>query len=191
MIIVRHEYPSFERFDTCLYILVDLVFTEVFYLNTATVVIRKDITFAGIIAKSCLAHFGQIISGDKTGSGATPCLVDILVFVDFRSGTNIVKHSNGIDHSLEVIGIAASVVTADSEGVSIFGCLGHGYAGRISGSLQSSVNVKADTRPTGSNHNSIVIYSAHSYINLGLIEGSGPFSSAVVLTADNDLAVIC
>ena len=190
VIVVRHIDPRLEGLDSGLKLLVDLVLTEVLNLNTATVVVAEHVAVAGIVAESGLSHSGKVVCRDKAGGGAAPGLVDVLIRIDLIRGTNVVEHSNGIDHTLEIIGIAAAVVTTDSEGVSIFGCLRNSQACGITGSLVGSVDVKADTSPTGCNNNGIMGYTAHSYISLGLIEGCGPFSTAVVLTADNDLAVV-
>ena len=190
MVIIRHEYPSLEGLDISFYALIDLIFTEVFDLNTAAVSISKSIAVSGIVTKSRLAHFGHIVSRNKSGRSTAPGLIDILILGDLSRCSYIIEHSNRIDQTLEISGVGRAVISTYSEGVGVFSRLRNSQACGISCSLVHAVHVEANTGPAGGYGNGIMMYSTDSDIGLGLIEGSLPFRAAVVLTAYDYFTVI-
>jgi 2,3-bisphosphoglycerate-independent phosphoglycerate mutase len=80
------------------------------------------------------------------------------------AGGGTVIHSHRIDQALEVIGVAGAIVTAYSEGMCIFGCLGQGKARRVSSRLMHAIYVKADACPTATDGYGIVMHAVKTDI---------------------------
>ena len=107
--------PRLIGFDIRGIVLLYLVFTEVLNLNTAAVGKVKSVAVSGIVTQSSLTHSGNIVSGNKTFGGAAPglCLFSILCYL--RRGSYVAVKSNGVDITLKVLLVSASMVATYSE----------------------------------------------------------------------------
>ena len=177
-----HIYPRLKGLNAAKR-LIYLIFTEVLNLYTATVYINELVSTFGVVTQSSLAHSCNIVSSHKTVT-ALPILHSLHIGLYLCRSTYIAVHSNGVNKSLEVIGIALTVITAYSEGVGIIGCLRECKACRISGSLVNTVNIKADTAPTAVDNDSIVMYAVKSYVcALAGIEVGDPLAAGIEFSA--------
>ena len=108
-------YPRLIGFDIRCIVLLYLVFTEVLNLNTAAVGKVKSVAVSGKVTQSSITHSGNIVSGNKTFGGAAPglCLFSILCYL--RRGSYVAVKSNGVDITLKVLLVSASMVATYSE----------------------------------------------------------------------------
>ena len=184
-------YPCFKRFNIWCDRLIYLIFTKVFNLDTASVMVKKFVSASWVIAQCRFTHSCKIISSYKIIFDP-PGLGDIFIRGNLTCRTHITVHCNGINESLKIVGVSGSIITADSEWVSEIGSLRKNYRG-ITSCFLYAVDVKVNRVTVFCivfQNYSIMVYATTSYISLWLFEVGNPLRATVILATNSEPTIV-